>query len=222
MDAQSTASNRSDLAKFIKDPRTLRAFEDLSSNQDTLVTNVNAVIGAPVVGITTSDIFTEDRALAGSGDILLTDGGAKGHLTVSLTPTGVMPGVYGSQTQLSAFQVDSKGRISLAARYTLITDNVMEGVANLFFTEDRARASIVDGAGVDYDPVTGIIAATSAGTYGFPTGSTSRATFAAYSAPVISNPPTQAEVQAIANALQTIMQRVAALITDLKNNGNLS
>lgn len=49
-----------------------------------------------------------------------------------------------------------------------------------------------------------------------PTGTLERTTFATYTAPVISNPPTQAEVQAIANALQNVSRRLAALISDTK------
>ena len=48
------------------------------------------------------------------------------------------------------------------------------------------------------------------------TGTLSRATFATYTAPVISNPPTQAEVQALANAVAAHSQRLAALINDLR------
>lgn len=47
------------------------------------------------------------------------------------------------------------------------------------------------------------------------TGTTSRATHATYTAPVISSPPTQAEVQAIANALQNVTRAFFALQTDL-------
>lgn len=49
-----------------------------------------------------------------------------------------------------------------------------------------------------------------------PTGTIARTTFATYTAPVISAAPTQAEVQAIANALEIVSRRLAAVITDLK------
>jgi hypothetical protein len=52
-----------------------------------------------------------------------------------------------------------------------------------------------------------------------PTGTASRATFATYNAPTVSNPPTQAEVQAVADALQTISRHMKALIDDLKAAG---
>lgn len=53
-------------------------------------------------------------------------------------------------------------------------------------------------------------------------GTESRAAYASYAAAVISNPPTQAEVQAVANALQAASQALVALITDGKANGVLT
>ena len=47
------------------------------------------------------------------------------------------------------------------------------------------------------------------------TGTGSKSTFATYSAPTISNPPTQAEVQALANAVQVLSQRMKAVIDGL-------
>jgi hypothetical protein len=150
--------NRDDLAKFIKDPRTIRAFESLDLNTDELVVSVNNILSSPLVGVSLSDGFTSDRALSGSSDILLTDGGAKGNLTISLTPTGVAPGTYGSPAHTIAFAVDSKGRITLAAQYALNTDNITEGATNLFFTTARARLAISDGTGISYNDVTGVVA----------------------------------------------------------------
>lgn len=52
-------------------------------------------------------------------------------------------------------------------------------------------------------------------TYGLPSGTLARTTFASFAGQTISNPPTQAEVQAIDDALVLVSQRLAALITDL-------
>ena len=59
-------------------------------------------------------------------------------------------------------------------------------------------------------------------TWGTPTGVFDRTTFVAYIAPTISNPPTQAEVQGVANALQSHSQHLAALISDLRGNNTLT
>lgn len=55
-----------------------------------------------------------------------------------------------------------------------------------------------------------------------PTGTFDRTTFSPYAAATISNPPTQAEVQAIATNLQTAMRRLAPLISDLHASGGSS
>ncbi|QPQ55597.1 hypothetical protein IC614_03065 [Allosphingosinicella flava] len=55
-----------------------------------------------------------------------------------------------------------------------------------------------------------------------PSGASARTSVTAYTAPAISNPPTQAEVQALANALQEHSQAMVALITDLRANETLT
>jgi hypothetical protein len=51
--------------------------------------------------------------------------------------------------------------------------------------------------------------------WGTPTGTLARTTFAAYAGQTVSNPPTQAEVQAIDDALVIASRRLAALVTDI-------
>lgn len=51
--------------------------------------------------------------------------------------------------------------------------------------------------------------------YGLPTSTLARTTFATYAGQTISNPPTQAEVQALDNAVVIVSQRLGAVITDL-------
>lgn len=58
--------------------------------------------------------------------------------------------------------------------------------------------------------------------WAFPTGTASRAAFASYAGQAISNPPTQAEVQAIDDHLVILSQRLNALVTDLRNIGALT
>ncbi len=53
------------------------------------------------------------------------------------------------------------------------------------------------------------------------TGTASRATYATYTAPDISASPTEAEVQAIADALQRVDRRLKALTDDLIQRGDL-
>lgn len=51
--------------------------------------------------------------------------------------------------------------------------------------------------------------------WGTPSGTLARTTFASYAGQTVSNPPTQAEVQAIDDALVIVSRRLAALITDI-------
>jgi hypothetical protein len=55
-----------------------------------------------------------------------------------------------------------------------------------------------------------------------PTGTFSRTTFASYAGQTISAVPTQAEVQAIDDAVKGLSQRLAALISDLRGNDVLT
>jgi hypothetical protein len=55
-----------------------------------------------------------------------------------------------------------------------------------------------------------------------PTGTPSRATFVTYPGQTVSNPPTQAEVQAIDDHLKILSQRLKALIDDLQANNSLT
>ncbi len=161
--------SRKELASFIKSPKTIRDFENLDLSNDQLATNVNSIITAPLIGVGVSSPFTHDRYLAGSADIQLTDGGAKGALTLSLTTSGVSAATYGSAAHVVAFSVDSKGRITLAAQYPLTSANVTE-VTNLYFTNARARAALSGSGGVSYNSGTGAISlantAVAAGSFG--------------------------------------------------------
>lgn len=55
-----------------------------------------------------------------------------------------------------------------------------------------------------------------------PTGTFARTTFVSYAGQTVSAVPTQAEVQAIDDALKANSQRLAALISDLRGNGVLT
>lgn len=54
------------------------------------------------------------------------------------------------------------------------------------------------------------------------TGTEARSALASYAGQVVSNPPTQVEMQALDDAAKAISQHVIALINDLKGNGALT
>lgn len=127
---------------------------------------LESIVNAPFLTTEVTSALPNERALTvGSGlDLTFTSQLA----TVSLTNSGVAAGVYGLPNALPQITVDSRGRITFAAQITLITDNVTEGVVNLFYTDARARQALSAGAGIDYDDTTGSIAlqqTLDAGTY---------------------------------------------------------
>lgn len=75
---------------------------------------------------------------------------------------------------------------------------------NVSFTAD-------EGASIAPDVSNKVNKGTSSG-WSAPTGTSSKSGFSTYTAPVISASPTQAEVQAIANHVQTLSQHLKALI----------
>lgn len=145
----------------------------------------------------------------------------KASAVALLMPTAKFPNGRTITSTTTIGMVDGGAGSIVSFNFTGTTDNVPEG-ANLYHTTARARSSLSDGAGIAYNSTTGVISVDPAGTYGTPTGTLSRATFATYTAPVITPVPTQAEVQDIADALQAVSQTLAALITDMEANGNLS
>ena len=157
-----------------------------------------------------------------AGELTTNDGGPGQTYTFGLADTAVVPGPYGDASHTISVSVDGKGRLTAVASHALDSDNVTEGATNLYFTNARARTAISDGAGLDYDNITGVISAHPAGTYGAPTGTLSRSSFATYTAPTVSATYAASELQAVADALQVQTRILAALITDLQANGNLA
>jgi hypothetical protein len=94
-----------------------------------------------------------------AGDLTATDGGAGGSYALSLANV-VTGATLGAATKTVSVTFDNKGRITAAAEYTLNTDNVTEGVTNLYFTNARARAAISATGNVAYNSTTGVISLT--------------------------------------------------------------
>lgn len=157
VDLLPTDLTRDLLSEFIPNPRTVRAFENIDLNNQTIFEAVTDIQESPLIGLTLSPVFTSDRFLNPGVDVVFSDGGPKGPLTFGLTDTGISPSTYGSPTQIAQIAVDSKGRLTLASNITLVSDNVVEGAINLYFTEARARASISSGTGLTYSVATGVM-----------------------------------------------------------------
>lgn len=165
---------------------------------------------APYITSSASDILGNARLLQ-AGDGIKVEF-TPGEASVALDEVALAPGPHGSASKTIRVTFDQYGRASAVDEFDLNTDNITEG-AKLFFTDSRARLALSGGDGIDYDNTTGVISALPAGP---------APAFAPYTAPVISNPPTQAEVQAIADAVDTISTALTDLITLLQANGNLT
>ena len=157
MDTRSVSLDRRQLSEFIKSPQTIKAFENLALNGDDYATVIGIIQSTPVISTALSDGFPDGRVITTDGEVQATDGGPGGNYTLGLSNTGVVAGSYGSAASTIRISVNAKGRISLVQSFPLNSDNVIEGVANLYFTQARARASISATAPIQYDGTTGVV-----------------------------------------------------------------
>lgn len=198
---------RSQIAEFISSPRGVRAFEDAQADIGTVY---DTLAGSSFLVVDAEPLLGAERILAPVVDELVgSDGGANQPYTLGLADTAVVPGSYGDPAGFVHVAVDQKGRVTGLSTFT-----------------------ISGASGVDYDDTTGIFTAHPAGTYGAPTGIKSRASFASYVAGATltygaayvqaEHTATGTRLALVEGALATISQTLAALVTDMKANGNLA
>ena len=110
-----------------------------------------------------SPFLTFDPASGLTGSKLLLAGAAlslvetASDVTINLNDTAVTPGIYGGASSIPTLAIDQHGRVTAASASLLDSDNVAEGVVNLFYTDARARAALSGGAGISYNSGTGAI-----------------------------------------------------------------
>lgn len=117
----------------------------------------NGVTTAPVITLSADqNVFPNSRTLqVASGELAKTESDT--DLTLGLADAGTA-GTYGSESETIQIQVDDKGRVVATVAFELNTDNITEGINNLFFTIQRARDAISGAAGrIAYDPMTGVV-----------------------------------------------------------------
>ncbi len=157
MNLQPGTLTREQIAAFAKEPRTVRALE---ANNANLVEIGNALANASFLTLSNEPSLGSERVLAlASGQLEGIDGGANGTYTLGLADTVVVPGTYGSAAKTVSFTVDTKGRLTAAAEYTLSTTNIIEGT-NLYYTDARARAAVSATAPLSYNSGTGVFSVT--------------------------------------------------------------
>lgn len=107
-------------------------------------------------------ITDEQTALPGSRRVVPVAGELDATSDASIYSIGLADagtaGPYGADDETIRIEVDDKGRVVAVATFALNTNNITEGLANLFFTVARARQAISGAAGrVDYNNTTGVI-----------------------------------------------------------------
>ncbi len=152
-----TRLTRKLLGEFLKNPETIRAFENLDTGNNDLESVVAQMRDAAVLVLSLTDAFSNQRVVTSDGEVEVTDGGPGGTLTFGLSDTGVSGGNYGDASHLVQIAINAKGRITLASSIPLNSDNVVEGGTNLYFTNTRARTSLSSGVGMAYNSTTGAI-----------------------------------------------------------------
>lgn len=141
------------------------------------------VLEVPSINVTQDAAIVGDLDVGGtitgsiSANNVTVSGGITGTLTGNLigdvfAPNGTTKVLEnGNGTTIPAtFTGNVNGTVSSLTNHT--TNSLTEGSTNLYFTTTRARASLVQGTGVTYDPITGriaigqIVAPTSTVTFG--------------------------------------------------------
>lgn len=150
--------NRQALASAGVDQQTIEALQKVKRQSEQADDTLSSLADAPVVLLSPSGVLPKGRTLSPGAGLNLADGGAGQSVELSLAETGVEPGAYGNAGALISIVVDRYGRITGVSAIPLVSDNVTEGEANLYFTADRARASVSGGQNINYDQDTGEIA----------------------------------------------------------------
>jgi hypothetical protein len=135
-----------------------------------------------------------------TGPNITLSGGTTG---LSFTPAGVTITVAGTLVAANGGTGQpsyTKGDLLAASAVTTLS-KLAVGSNNARLAADSAQAT----------GLTWINASTG---WNAPTGTLARGTYAAYAGQTISNPPTQAEVQALDDVVKLLSQTVAAIITD--------
>lgn len=185
-----------------------------TTNQIT-VTNGSGVSANPTLSLPTT-VKNADSTYSGSTEYFATRGDANDRLrlghydssTVSF-PTGQVP----AQILAGVTRLDISSRDNASG---VIVFRAGSGV-NEIGEFNSGGLDLRSGKTLEVNSVQ-VVTARQTG-WGAATGTATRTAIATYTAPTISNPPTQAEVQAIADALQAWSRRSKALSDDMATHG---
>lgn len=122
--------------------------------------------------------------------------------------------------QLSDF-VDTVSRVGAVEEAAAALDTTVEALDG---TITAAEAAIValDGRIDAYDALAPFVRQDQGAAWSAATGTEARTALASYAGQVVSNPPTQAEMQALDDAVKAMSQALVAAINDLRGNGSFT
>lgn len=145
---------------------------------------------------------------------------------------GAIEGAINGIAGVLAAALAAQGSADLAAAAAAAAQTTASGASTAAGTAQTTASAAASAAATAQTTANGKLSqATADGLYvhqdlgpawAAPSGTLSRAAYAAYVSPTISNPPTQAEMQAVSDALQALSRAMVGVITDLKANGALS
>lgn len=117
--------------------------------------------------------------------------------------------------------VDTQAQLEETQGDVVVLDGSL-ATAEAAITALQAADVVLDGRIDAYDALAPFVRQDQTAAWTAATGTEARTALAAYAGQTISNPPTQAEVQTLDDAVKAIGQHLVALINDLRSNGALN
>jgi hypothetical protein len=149
-----------------------------------------------------------------------------GAITTTFAPeplpgTVAVTSINGLTGPTLSFDATSSGFSFSPAGTTITLTSPLTTKGDIYTRSSTTGARLAVGSNnarlaADSGTATGLVWINASTGWNAPTGSLSRGTYAAYAGQTISNPPTQAEVQALDDAVKLLSQTVAGVITDMR------
>jgi alkylhydroperoxidase family enzyme len=122
--------------------------------------------------------------------------------------------------QLAEF-VDTQNALAAAEADIAALDTTVVALDGTLATAEAAIVAL--DARIDaYDALDPFVRQDQGAAWAAATGTEARTALASYAGQVVSNPPTQAEMQALDDAVKAISQHLVAFINDARSNGTLT
>ena len=179
--------------------------EDYNPDLDPAQLYYNYAVPLPPASTTnvfTGDVNTIVTSINGATGPVITIATSLSGLTFNTSASTItLAGTLGAASGGTGQTTYTKGDLLAASAATTLS--------KLAAAANNARLA------TDSGTLTGLIWILASTGWGSPSGTLSRTAYAAYPGQTISNPPTQAEVQTLDDAVKALSQHFAAVITDL-------